>query len=100
MSAAQRDQVVATLRAHADELRELGASRLFLFGSVARGEARPDSDVDLFMEFDDPRFSLIDLLTLKYRVEDVLHRPADLMTRGSLHPRLRNDIERSAVQVF
>ena len=100
MSAAQRDQVVAVLRAHADELRDLGASRLFLFGSVARGEARPDSDVDLFLEFDDPRFSLIDLLTLKYRVEDVLHRPADLMTRGSLHPRLRNDIERSAVQVF
>lgn len=100
MTAAQRDDVIATLRAHQSELRQLGASHLFLFGSTARNEARAESDVDLFMDFDDPKFSLIDLLTLKYRLEDVLHRPADLMTRGSLHPRLGDAIERNAVQVF
>jgi predicted nucleotidyltransferase len=92
--------VIATLRQHADELRALGASHLYLFGSVARNEARGNSDVDLFMEFDDPKFSLIDLLTLQYRLEDLLHRDADLMTRGSLHPVLRDDIERQALQVF
>ena len=96
----EREQVIATLRAHSNELRALGASHMFLFGSVVRNEARPDSDVDLFMEFDDPKFSLIDLLTLKYRIEEVLQRRADVMTRDSLHPRLKDGIERSAVQVF
>lgn len=99
-AAPDRDAVIETLRQHAAELRALGASHLYLFGSVARNQAQRDSDVDLFMEFEDPKFSLIDLLTLQYRVEDLLQRQADLMTRGSLHPVLRDDIERQALQVF
>lgn len=95
-----RDQVMATLRAHATELRHLGIAHLFLFGSVARDEAGPASDVDLFFDFDDPRFSAIELLRAKSRVEQILSAEADIITRASLHPRLRQDIERSAVQVF
>ena len=100
VGAPQRDAVIATLRAHQADLRQLGASQLFLFGSTVRNEAGAASDVDLFMEFDNPKFSLIDLLTLQYRLEDVVHRPVDLMTRGSLHPRLRGAIEQSAIQVY
>jgi predicted nucleotidyltransferase len=95
-----RSKVLATLRDHSAELRSYGVSHLFLFGSVCRDEGGTDSDVDLFFDFDDPRFSAIELLRLKDRVEELLSRPVDLMTRSSLHPRLRNDIEQSAVQVF
>ena len=96
----ERGTVLATLRDHSSELRSYGVSHLFLFGSVCRDEARTDSDVDLFFDFDDPRFSAIELLRLKDRVEELLSRPVDLMTRSSLHPRLRNDIEQSALRVF
>ena len=95
-----RDQALSTLRSHADEFRRLGVARLYLFGSVARGEARPASDVDLFFDFDNPRFSLIELAKLQQRVTEVLRTQADVMSRGSLHPALRAGIEDGAVQVF
>ena len=48
-----KDQVAERLAAHAEELRSLGVRSLDLFGSVARGDARPESDVDLLVEFDE-----------------------------------------------
>ena len=96
----ERDQVLTTLRRNMADLKGLGASRLFLFGSVAKNEARPDSDVDLFFDFDDPGFSIIELVALQERISGLLHAPADVMSRGSIHPRLRPSIEGSAVQVF
>jgi predicted nucleotidyltransferase len=95
-----RDFALSILRAHADELRAMGVARLFLFGSVVRDAANMDSDVDLFFDFDDPDFSLIELLTVKNRLGDLLDTPADVMTRGSLHPMLKQRIEQSAVRVF
>ena len=95
-----RAHILATLRRHALDLRRLGVSRLFLFGSAARNEAGPASDVDLFFDFDDPRFSLVELVALQQRIADLLHTRADVMSRGSIHPRLRSSIEGSAVQVF
>ena len=96
----ERDQVISTLREHSADLRVLGATRLFLFGSVARNEGRPDSDVDLFFDFDDASFSLVELITLKDRIAELLKAPADVMSRGSIHPRLRPAIESSALRVF
>jgi predicted nucleotidyltransferase len=96
----ERDQVLSTLRRHSADLKGLGASRLFLFGSVAKNEARPDSDVDLFFDFDDPHFSLIELVALSDRIAELLHVRADVMSRGSIHPRLRSSIESAALQVF
>jgi predicted nucleotidyltransferase len=52
----ERDDAITKLRAHEAELRQLGVEHLYLFGSTARGEAREDSDVDLF--FDHPEGSL------------------------------------------
>ena len=51
-----RTDAIERLRTHRPELRRLGVDRLYLFGSVARDEARDDSDVDLFFETDDPKF--------------------------------------------
>lgn len=54
-----RNHVITTLRIHEADLHRAGVARLYLFGSVARQEAGPDSDVDLFFNSDNPRFSFI-----------------------------------------
>jgi predicted nucleotidyltransferase len=95
-----RDHVIATLRAHEANLHRAGVARLYLFGSVARQEARPDSDVDLFFDTDNPRFSLIELVDVQEQVKDILGAETDVMTRASLHPMLRPRIEAEALRVF
>ena len=95
-----RERIIAILRRHSVDLRRLGASRLFLFGSVARGEAGSASDVDLFFDFEDTRFSLVELVALRRRISELVQAPVDVMSRGSIHPRLRADIEGAAVRVF
>lgn len=95
-----RDRVIMTLRAHEADLHRAGVARLYLFGSVARQEARPDSDVDLFFDTDNPRFSLIELVDVQEQVNQILGTNADVMTRASLHPMLRPRIEAEALRVF
>lgn len=95
-----RDHVIETLRAHEADLHRAGVARLYLFGSVSRGEARPDSDVDLFFDTDNPRFSLIELVDVQEKVSGILGTDADVMTRASLHPMLRPHIEAEALRVF
>jgi predicted nucleotidyltransferase len=95
-----REQVIAALRGHQAELHRYGVAHLYLFGSLARNEARADSDVDLFFDTDDPRFSLIDLVDVQEHVDAILGVTSDIMTRASLHPMLRRRIEAEAVRVF
>lgn len=95
-----RQTVIDTLRAHEAELRAEGISHVYLFGSVARGEADEKSDVDLFFDPNDPTFSLFDLMRVKRRVTDILRTRVDAMTRKSVHPLIRHQVEREAVQVF
>jgi predicted nucleotidyltransferase len=96
-----KETVIRVLRDHADEIRARGAAALYLFGSTLRGEAGPDSDVDLFLDKRDPRvFSLITLIGLKQFLEDTLGAGVDLVTREGLHPRLRSDIEAQAQRVI
>ena len=74
---------------------------LYVFGSTVREDARPESDLDLFIDYDDTRkFSLFDLVGIKLFLEEALKTKVDVTTRDSLHPMLRADIERSAVRVF
>jgi len=65
-----------------------GARNVRLFGSAARGEDRPDSDLDLLVEMESGR-SLFDLVGLGQDLEDFLHRKVDVLTDLSLHPALR-----------
>lgn len=95
-----REQVIATLRAHEAELHRFGVAHLYLFGSVVRQEARAGSDVDLFFDTDNPRFSLIELVDVQERVHDILGTESDVMTRASLHPMLRPRIEAEALRIF
>ena len=91
---------LTALRAHQAELKQLGVEHLFLFDSTARGEARDDSDVDLFFDHPLGSIGLLGLIDVKAATSRVLGHPVDVMTRRSLHPILREAIESSAVQVF
>jgi predicted nucleotidyltransferase len=96
----QRDQAIAILKEHEVELKQLGVQHLYLFGSTARGDAREDSDIDLFFDHERGKLGLFQLMDVKERAAEILGRKTDIMTRGSLHPVLRKRIEASALQVF
>jgi len=96
----KRDEAIACLKQHEPELKQLGVERLFLFGSVARDEAREDSDVDLFFDYQKGSLDLFGLMDIKERASAILGRRADIMTRDSIHRMLRRRIEQSAVPVF
>ena len=93
--------VLSKLRAHAQSMRDRGVTGLWVFGSVARGEGRPDSDVDLFAEFDpDAPLSLVGLASLRAELSDLLDAPADLVERSALRSVARDAAEREAVRVL
>jgi predicted nucleotidyltransferase len=96
----ERDEAIATLKAHEAELKQLGVEHLYLFGSTARGDAREDSDIDLFFDYEKGKFGLFELMDVKERATTILGREADIMTRDSLHKTLRQQIEAAAVLVF
>jgi predicted nucleotidyltransferase len=96
-----RTDAISKLKQHAEAVRALGATSLYLFGSTASDNARHESDLDLFIDYDPAKkFSLLDLVGIKLFLEDELGLVVDVTTRDSLHPMLREDIEKSAIRVF
>lgn len=96
-----RTEAIARLSEHADAIKALGATSLYLFGSTVRDEAKPDSDLDLFVDYDPGGdFSLIELVGIKLLLEEKLGVAADVTTRDSLHPMMKDNIERLAVRIF
>ncbi|MCB1924076.1 MAG: nucleotidyltransferase family protein [Gammaproteobacteria bacterium] len=94
-----RQQVLQALSAAKPVLAErYGVTRLALFGSTARGEARPDSDVDVVVGFDGPATSAR-YFGVQFFLEDELGCAVDLVTEKALRPELRPYIEREAVNV-
>ncbi len=81
-------------------MQRAGVEHLYLFGSTARDEARPGSDVDLFFDYEKGEFGLFALMDVKELARRILDGPADIMTRDSLHPALRGRIEAGAVRIF
>jgi predicted nucleotidyltransferase len=97
----KKSEAIEKLTAQADAIRALGATSLYLFGSVARDEANPASDLDLFIDYDPTKkFSLLDLVGIKLFLEEELHFPADITTRDSQHRMLKDRIEAGALQIF
>ncbi len=94
-----KERVLALLNSHRDRLDEFAVKALFLFGSVARGEATPESDVDLLVEFDRP-VGLFTLLKLQSYLEELLGCSVDLGTPNSLRPHLRETVLKEAIRAF
>jgi uncharacterized protein len=99
---AERERVLRVLRQHEPEIRAQGVARLRLFGSMARGEAGPASDVDLIADIDRSiRFSLLDLVGLQHFLEDLLGREVDVGTTvAKMRLRMRQRFEADAIEVF
>jgi hypothetical protein len=100
---AERERVIALLRAHADDIRRRGVTRLALFGSTARGEAGPSSDVDLLIEVDPhARFTLVDLAGLERFLTGLLRRPVEFAFPNRLRerPRIWRRIRADAMDVL
>ena len=94
-----RSAAMLRLKQREGDLRDLGVTALYLFGSTARDEAGPNSDVDVFVEHG-PGFSLLDLAGVEQIIADDIGADVHATTRESLHPAMRAAIEREAVQVF
>jgi uncharacterized protein len=94
-----RAETLALLAHHKPELqRRFGVRSLVLFGSRAREQSQPDSDIDLLVEFDGPATSAR-YFGLQFYLEDLLGGPVDLVTSQALRPELRPFVERDAIHV-
>jgi uncharacterized protein len=98
---AERERVIRAIRTHEAALRALGVTQLWLFGSLARGDARPDSDVDVLISVPPERkFSLLDLAEVRLELCDLLGREAGVVIREDLRPDFRETIADDLIEVF
>ena len=96
----KRDDAIHVLQQHQREIHALGVDHLYLFGSTVRDEAKEESDIDLFFDYSNPKFSLFDVMAVQEKLSEILQKKTDVASRSSLHPILKASIEQSAVQVF
>jgi predicted nucleotidyltransferase len=96
-----REELVSKLRALRPFFEREGVTRMTLFGSRARGDPRPDSDVDLIIEVDPKaKFSLLDLVGVGHIVDDHFGLKGDIQMRRSLRPYLADEAGRDGIDVF
>ena len=101
LTAMDRDQILARLRDHAPDLRRHGVVRAALFGSTARGEAQPDSDIDILVELDpEAPIDLLAYVGIVQFIEDLFPTAVDVANRAALRPLVRPSVERDAVYAF
>ncbi len=94
-----RDATLKLLTEHGPEIREqFRVRRLAVFGSVVRGEAGEESDIDILVEFEG-RATFDGFMDLKFYLEQLLGRTVDLVTNAAVRPQTRPDIERDLVDV-
>ena len=98
---ALRERVIRTIREHEAELRALGVAKLWLFGSLARGDVGRRSDVDVLVSVPPARtFSLLDLAGVRVELCELLGRDTDVVIREDVLPRFWQTIEDDLVEVF
>jgi predicted nucleotidyltransferase len=94
----KREEILERLAARRADLASFGVKSLALFGSVARGEVRPESDLDTLVEFSGPA-TFDGYMELKFFLEELLGCSVDLVTQKALKPRLRPYVEQEALYV-
>jgi predicted nucleotidyltransferase len=96
-----RNDALEVLRHSQAELRARGVRRAALFGSVARGESRPDSDIDIMIEIDpDAPIGVYEYVGLKDYIAGLFDAPVDVVSRDSLKPYVRPAATADAVYAF
>jgi uncharacterized protein len=96
-----RDDLVSGLRSLEAKLRACGVSRLAIFGSRARGDNRPDSDLDALIDvYPHQKFSLLDLVGVGHVIEDNLGIKANMFMRRSLEPQMAETIGPDVIEIF
>lgn len=92
----EKIKVVSQISAIRQELTEqFTVKRIGVFGSFARGDEGPESDIDIIVELDSPTFD--HYMDLKFRLEEVFQRPVDLVVADTIKPRLRPIVEQDAL---
>jgi len=96
-----RDEILARLREFEPALRERGIAHAALFGSAARGDNGPDSDIDIMVEFD-PQviLSVYEYVALKNYIAELFGAPVDVVNRAGLTPIIRPAITAEALYAF
>lgn len=92
-------QILDRIRSHAGEIRSLGVARVGLFGSVVRGEAKEDSDVDLLVEFVPGKKKYKSFVKSWDLLESLVGRPVDVITPEALSPYIKSHVEKDVVYV-
>jgi hypothetical protein len=97
----KREEVIDRLKANETALRARGVCHAALFGSLARGDNRPDSDIDIMVEFDPAaRVSLFDYVGLKNYIAELFEGPVDVVNRDGLKPYVKPAATADAVYAF
>ncbi len=93
------NSLLKILKEHREEIQKnFRVKSLRVFGSTVRGENKPESDIDILVEFNGPA-TFDDYMGLKIFLEDILGKQIDLVTEKALKPRLRPYIEKEAIYV-
>jgi uncharacterized protein len=87
----KRDEILRIAASH-------GARDVRVFGSLARGEARLDSDIDILVKLD-PGRSLLDIIAIKQDLEDLIGCEVDVITEAAISPYIRDEVLREAVSL-
>jgi predicted nucleotidyltransferase len=96
-----RDEIIEKLREREADLRAQGVAHAALFGSVARGEDRPDSDIDILVDLDPAIVvTIFDYAGVKDFIAAMFDRPVDVVSRESLKPRVRPKTTADAIYAF